>query len=82
MNIFVDVILRHDRRGRKRPMFIKWNNGILYEIDRVKDVSKAVSDSGMQVVRYDIVIAGRETALYEDKYLGKWYVAEKQTGGA
>ncbi len=78
MSIFVEVILRHDAHGNKRPMFIKWNNGVLYEIDRVKNISRAVSGSGMQVTRYDIVIGSRETELYEDKYLNKWYVEEKR----
>lgn len=77
MNIFVDVFLRHDKYGNKIPMFIRWNNGTLYVIDRLKKVSRAVSGSGMQVLKYDVVIGGRETSIFEDRYLNKWYVEEK-----
>lgn len=77
MSTFVDVILKHDSYGNKQPMFIRWNNGTLYVIDKLKNVSRAVSGSGMQVTKYDVMIGGRETSLYEDKYLGKWYVEEK-----
>ncbi len=77
MSTFVDVILKHDSYGNKQPMLIRWNNGTLYVIDKLKNVSRAVSGSGMQVTKYDVMIGGRETSLYEDKYLGKWYVEEK-----
>ena len=77
MNIFVDVFLKHDKYGNKAPMLIRWNNGTIYVIDRVRGVSRAASESGMPVLRYDVVINGRQTAVFEDKYLNKWYVKEK-----
>ena len=77
MSIFVDVFLKHDRHGNKVPIFIRWNNGTLYVIDSVKGVSRAVSGSGMQVLKYDVIINGRQTAVFEDRYLNKWYVESK-----
>ncbi|MBO4338906.1 MAG: hypothetical protein K5755_05735 [Clostridiales bacterium] len=77
MNTFIDVFLKHDKYGNKVPMFIRWNNGTLYVIDRLRKVSRAVSKSGMQVLKYDVVIGGHETSIFEDRYLNKWYVEEK-----
>jgi len=77
MCTFVDVFLRHDKYGNKIPMFLRWNNGTLYVIDKLKGVSRAVSQSGMQVTKYDVIIGGRETSIFEDRYLNKWYVEEK-----
>lgn len=77
MNIYVDVFLRHDMYGKKKPMFIRWNDGRLFIIDKINKVSPAKSASGMPVTKYDIIICGKHTNLYEDKNLSKWFVIEK-----
>jgi len=61
------------------PAVIKWQDGTMFEIDRVTDVRRAASAAGSMGMRYTVRIMGQERRLfYEDTYseTGKprWFV--------
>ncbi len=74
--VYVDIILRQDKSGNKRPLSIAWTDGIVYEVDKLRHVCRAASlKVGGGGMRYTVVISGKETYLFEDD--GKWFVEAK-----
>lgn len=39
----MDVLIRHEKNGKITPLTLTWENGEIYEIDRVIQVCKAAS---------------------------------------
>ena len=78
--VFVDVIVRENKDGRKRPMslvFEDGKSGKSYVIDRLIQVKRcAAMKVGGTGIRYTVSISGKETYLFEDE--GKWFVEAKQ----
>ncbi|MBQ5995872.1 MAG: hypothetical protein IJL63_08460 [Clostridia bacterium] len=75
--VYVDVVLCHEADGNKRPITVKWKDGIMYNIDSVKEVRPCVSLSGSCGLKYCVVIGGKETCIFEDLYESKWFVEPK-----
>ena len=75
--VYVGVTVRFDEEGTMHPETIRWEDGSLYEIDRVLDVRRAASlKAGGIGLRYTIRIKGKVTYLYfEDP---KWFVEGKE----
>ena len=76
---YVEVTAAFDANGSLRPLFIKWDDGREFHIDKIKDIrrtnSVAVSGKG---IRYTVLIWGKVCYLfYEENY--KWFVEEKVT---
>lgn len=74
--VYVEVVLKQDVDGNKRPLSIKWTDGTVFDIDRLKDVRPASSlKVGGYGTRYTVYILGRETYLFEER--NKWFVEAK-----
>lgn len=74
--VYVEVVLKQDTDGNKRPLTIKWLDGKMYEIDRLKDVRRAASlKVGGCGMRYTVFIEGKETYLFEED--DRWFVEAK-----
>ena len=72
--VYVEVTVRIDCEGKKRPLSIKFENQQIYEIDRLKHViERRASKVGGTGKCYQVVIRGSETVLYEEDE-GKWFV--------
>lgn len=72
--VYVEVTVRIDREGKKRPLSIKFENQQIYEIDRLKHIiERRASKVGGTGKCYQVVIRGSETVLYEEDE-GKWFV--------
>ena len=71
--VFVDIIVKFTKEGTTIPLSVIWEDGRMFDIDRVLDIRRAASlKAGGQGMRYKCRIRGRETFLwYED---GKWFV--------
>ena len=74
---YVEVTAAFDANGRLRPLFIKWDDGREFHIDKIKDIrrtnSVAVAGKG---IRYTVLIWGKVCYLfYEENY--KWFVEQK-----
>ncbi|MCD7817666.1 MAG: hypothetical protein LUH07_01235 [Lachnospiraceae bacterium] len=85
--VYVDVDVEFSSDGRMRPKWIRWRDGRVFEIDRVKQCVRAASrKAGSVGLRYTVVIGGQESQLYyEENY--RWFVEAKnpqpcQEGGA
>ena len=79
--IYVDVIAEFTKNGKLRPMYLIWEDGRKYEIDRVKACQRAASrKAGGVGLRYTIMVEGQERYLfYEENY--HWFVEAKGVSG-
>lgn len=70
---YVEVIARHASDGGVLPLRIVWDDGTVYDIDRVLDKRRAASlKVGGTGIRYLVRVCGKETYLfYEDPC---WFV--------
>ena len=74
--VFVSVLAEHDTNGHCRPISITWEDGRIYEIDRILDVRQAASlKAGGLGIRYKCRIMGKETFLFNEE--GRWFVEAK-----
>ena len=86
LKVYVDVTVDFDTDGRMFPRTLTWEDGVRYEIDRIKDVRPAHAErAGGQGDRYTIMVAGREKYLYFEhntdygnKDVGRWFVERKE----
>lgn len=73
---YVKVVVEVDPCGRVRPLSVEWEDGRIFQVDRLLDVRMAASTkAGGQGMRYTCRILGRETYLFEDE--GRWFVEAK-----
>jgi hypothetical protein len=75
--VFIDVIVKFTKNGTKIPLWVIWEDGRKFEVDKVLDIRRAASlKAGGQGIRYRCRIMGRETYLWlEDE---KWFVEARQ----
>lgn len=74
--VYVSVVAEIDEEGNKRPMSVRWEDGRVYEIDKVKEVKRAFAVKvGGTAVRYTIQVGSKVTFLFEDD--GKWFVESR-----
>jgi hypothetical protein len=72
--VYVDVTAEFSKDGDLVPKSFRWEDGQVYEIERVKDVRRAASlKAGGVGMRYTCVIGGQEKYLfYEDSNM--WFM--------
>lgn len=72
--IYVDVTAEFSKEGILTPKSIKWEDGMVYDIDRIKDIRRAASlKAGGAGMRYTCMINGQDKYLfYEDNNM--WFV--------
>lgn len=74
---YVSVNLDVDEEGVIRPRLIRWNNGLIFQIDQIlykcRASSKKVSGGG---IRYTVMIRGKESFLFHEG--DKWFVEAKE----
>ena len=74
--VYVSVVAEIDEEGNKKPISVKWENGKIYEIDKVLEIKRAFAENvGGTAVRYTISVCGKTTFLFEND--GKWFVESK-----
>ena len=77
--VYVEMLASFGADGTMRPVQIKWEDGQLFEIDRVLDVRRAASDAGSTGLRYTVKIMGHTRyVFFEDVYSDtgqtRWFV--------
>ena len=77
--VYVEMHVKYSPDGTMTPSALKWEDGVMYEIDRVLDVRRAASAAGSMGVRYTVRILGQERRLFlEDTYSAsnqpRWFV--------
>ena len=75
--VYVEVTARFDVEGNITPLSVTWEDGMVYEIDRILDRRRAASlKAGGIGMRYTCRISGRQSYLYyEDP---RWFVEGKR----
>lgn len=64
---YVSVNLDVDEEGAILPRFIRWRNGRIFEIERIKFKCRAASDKvGGGDIRYTVIISGKESFLFQE----------------
>lgn len=84
--VYVQVLAAFNEQGDLRPLWIHWEDGRLFRIDRVKSIRPAASRrTRAEGDCYIVEINGRERALYfehapgqEGPTVGRWFVERKQ----
>ena len=72
--IYVDVNVDHLKNGICRPRMIRWQDGRMFEVDKIKKICRAASTKAGGIgIRYTVVVTGVETFLF-DEGNGKWFV--------
>ena len=73
---YIDVVVIHYKSGMIKPLFIIWENGQKYPIDKVKNVVKAASlKAGGCGIRYTCMINNQERFLFLEE--NKWFIERK-----
>lgn len=73
---FVEVNALFDKNGRLIPKEIIWEDGRVFQIDRILDVRRAASlKAGGQGIRYTCRIKNKQTYLFYEE--PKWFVEKK-----
>ena len=72
--VYVDVTAEFSKEGDLVPKSFRWEDGQVYEIERIKDVRRAASlKAGGVGMRYTCVIDGQEKhRFYEDNNM--WFM--------
>ena len=74
---YVSVNLDVDEEGTLHPRFIRWENGLIFNIEQVlykcRASSKKVGGGG---IRYTVRIKGKESFLFHEG--DKWFVEAKE----
>ncbi len=74
---YVSVNVDIDKEGCIYPRFIRWQNGLIFQIDQVlykcRAASKKVGGGG---IRYTVMIRGKESYLFHEG--DKWFVEAKE----
>lgn len=74
---FVPVIAKFEEDGRIMPQQILWEDGRIFEVERVLDMRPGVSlKVGGQGMRYICQIQKKEVYLYYEE--PKWFVESKE----
>ena len=73
---YVSVNVDIDKEGCIYPRFIRWQDGLIFQIDQVlykcRAASKKVGGGG---IRYTVMIRGKESYLFHEG--DKWFVEAK-----
>lgn len=83
--VYVDVNASFDRDGLMLPRTITWEDGAVYEIDRVVNIRQAPAEkAGGQGDRYTVEINGKQTYIFFERdpeiagpVVGRWFVERK-----
>ena len=75
--VYVEVTARFDTEGNITPLSVTWEDGTVYEIDRILDKRRAASlKAGGIGMRYTCLISGRQSYLYYEE--PRWFVERKR----
>lgn len=74
--VYVEVVAKFDPEGGLLPQSIRWEDGTVYEIDKVLQVCRAASlKAGGAGIRYTVRICNKETYLFLEE--NRWFVERR-----
>ncbi len=73
---YVDMVVRYYPDGTIAPLAIWWDDGIIFQIDKIVDVRPCASlKAGGAGIRYTCMIQGHEKYIWLEE--NKWFVEAK-----
>jgi len=73
---FVEVNVHYDLNGKMTPVSITWEDGRIFEIDKIMDCRRAASlKAGGQGLRFICRIRNKEVYLFYDEPV--WFIEGK-----
>lgn len=77
--VYVKVLLMQDESGSIEPLQIIWDDGQMYDVDKVLYKCRASSTKvGGTGIRYTVRISGKETYLYYSEDENRWFMEGKR----
>ncbi len=72
--VYVDVMAEFSKEGVLTPKSFRWEDGSVYEIEKIRDMRRVASlKAGGVGMRYICMVCGRESSLYyEDN--NQWFM--------
>lgn len=85
IKVYVDVTAKFNSDGFLIPISLTWEDGHVFEIDRVTDIRQAAAmKAGGQGDRYTIWVRGKQSYLFFERNcsltgnnLGRWFVERR-----
>mgnify|MGYP000763370905 FL=1 len=75
--VYVEVTAKFDTEGNITPLSVTWEDGTVYEIDRILDKCRAASLKAEGIgMRYTCRILGQRSYLYYEE--PRWFVEGKR----
>jgi len=75
--VFVKVTLEVDPQGQMKPLAVTWEDGRVYEVDRVADTRRAVSlKAGGAGMRFTCIIKNKPVYLFYEE--PRWFMEAKE----
>ena len=75
--VYVEVIARFDINGNIRPLSLKWEDGRVYEISKIRDIRPAaLVIAGGAGVRYKIIVENQERDLFLEET--RWFIPKPE----
>lgn len=73
--VHVEVEVKFLKEGGMRPVWVKWEDGRKFQVERIKFIERASTRTGSVLpVRYTLIIGGREKRLYYEPEDMRWFV--------
>ena len=74
--VYVEVTVDFDAEGKITPVSFRWEDGRVFETDRVTDVRQAASmKAGGTGIRYTCMVLGRKVYLFLEE--DRWFMERK-----
>ena len=69
---YVDVVALIDKEAKITPLFIIWDNGVKYSIDKIIDIRNATSQVGGCGVLYKCQINNQTRNIFLER--NRWFI--------
>lgn len=73
---YVDVIVKQTKNGNIVPLYVCWENGKNYQIDKIVSRERRASQVGGCGLRFVCLIRGQRRNLYLEK--NRWFIESLQ----
>ena len=76
MKVYVEVIAKFDTDGIMMPVSFIWEDGTVYQIDRIKATERCASrKAGGTGIMYTVMVDGKECHLFYE--FDKWFMERR-----
>lgn len=77
--IYLEVVVKFPAEGGMRPLYLVWEDGKKYPIDRVKSAGYAPARvPAVLPLRYTCIFGGQERYLYYEEDGRRWFVERER----